>query len=373
MQKLIYLIAIILVISCEQNNKAPSKENKKAKENNGTTTEPVKKLTLEAAEKLIQLPLDCVTKKYPYRLGQTLGSADDLQTPQALHPIFYGCFDWHSAVHGYWSMVKVLQKFPKINRADEVKEILATTITDENVATELAYFEKEINSSFERTYGWAWLLKLAEALHQWEDPLGKELYTKLEPLTQLIIERYKTYLPKLVYPIRTGEHPNTAFGLAFAYDYAVMIKDTVFINLIKKRSKEFYLTDKNCPIKWEPSGYDFLSPCLEEIDIMRRVLAPQEFEKWMDDFMPQLMDKDFTLEVGQVGDRKDGKLVHLDGLNFSRAWVLYGLAKQYPAYNHLISIAHQHIDYSYPNLIGDDYMGGHWLGSFAIYALIQNN
>ncbi len=329
-------------------------------------------LTLQEANTLIELPLACVEHEYPYRLGQTLGGTKDLQTPIALHPVFYGCFDWHSAVHGYWSMVTLVSKFPDLNKANEVKSVLKRNFTKANIAQELAYFKGKHNSSFERTYGWAWLLKLSEALHDWEDPLARELEANLKPLSDLIVNKYIEFLPKLVYPIRVGEHSNTAFGLTFAYDYAKTIGHEKLQTLITKRAKDFYLNDANCPIGWEPSGYDFLSPCFEEIDIMQRILSKTEFETWISVFMPQLADTNFNIEVAKVGDRTDGKLVHLDGLNFSRAWVLYNLANTNPKYAHLKVIANTHVNYSLPNLVGDSYEGGHWLGSFAIYALSQS-
>lgn len=326
--------------------------------------------SIAEANKLIELPLNCVTVEYPNKPGLTLESDADLQSPSALHPIFYGCYDWHSAVHGYWSMVTLLRQFPDLDKAESVKEILKQNITEENVAAEVAYFSKEKNKSFERTYGWTWLLKLSEELYLWEDPLGQELYNNLKPLSDIIVSRYKEFLPKLVYPIRVGEHTNTAFGLSFAYDYAVTVGEQELQHLIAKRAKEFYSNDENCPIMWEPSGYDFLSPCLEEIGLMQRVLDKQEFISWIKNFMPQLQDASYSLAVGEVSDRKDGKLVHLDGVNFSRAWHLYALANQYPdVYGHLKNTANKHVHYSYPNLIGDSYEGGHWLGSFAIYAL----
>lgn len=336
--------------------------------------EPI--FTLAEANKLIELPLHCVGTAYPYKPGETLESKADLVEPISVHPIFYGCFDWHSAVHGYWSMVTLLKQFPEMDKAEAVRNILKEKITSENVATEVAYFEKNINKSFERTYGWAWLLKLSEELHNWNDPMARELEMNLQPFADLIVLRYKEFLPKLNYPIRVGEHTNTAFGLTFAYDYAEAFGELELKQLIEKRAKDFYLNDENCPITWEPSGYDFLSPCLEEIDIMRRVLSPnandangEEFTNWLDKFLPQLANKDYHLKVGEVSDRTDGKLVHLDGLNFSRAWVFYGLAKQYPKYKHLENLANEHLAYSYPNLVGDSYEGGHWLGSFAIYTL----
>ncbi len=199
--------------------------------------------------------------------------------------------------------------------------------------------------------------------------MARELELNLQPLTDLIIDRYIAFLPKLKYPIRVGEHTNTAFGLSFAWDYANTVGHQELKTVIESRAKEFYMNDNNCPIGWEPSGYDFLSPCLEEIDLMRRVLDKTNFDTWISGFLPQLKQESYSIRVGEVLDRTDGKLVHLDGLNFSRAWVLYGLANQYPEYGHLIKIGNEHIKYSLPNLVGDSYEGGHWLGSFAIYAL----
>ena len=330
-------------------------------------------LSLVEANKLVELPLHCVEQQYPNKLNQTLENDSGLLPPSALHPTFFGCFDWHSAVHGYWSMVTLLRQFPNLHKADQIRAILKRNISTENIQQELAYFKKDINKSFERTYGWAWLLKLAEEMHRWDDPLARELQAILLPLNSHIADKYIAFLPKLVYPIRVGEHTNTAFGLAFAHDYAKAFAHRQLTELIENRAKSFYLNDQNCPINWEPSGYDFLSPCLEEIDIMRRVLSKDEFLTWLVKFMPQLIPQpgqaDFTLEVGLVGDRSDGKLVHLDGANFSRAWVLYGLSHKYPQLGHLRQVADQHVAYSYPNLIGDSYEGGHWLASFAILAL----
>ena len=327
-------------------------------------------LTAEMAGRLIELPLACARQEYPNKLNQVIGGEEDLGSPKALHPAFYGCFDWHSAVHGHWSLVALLRQFPDLARAQDAKDVLKVNISTDNIAAEVAYFQGKHNKTYERTYGWAWLLKLDEELGRWEDPLGEELRQNLQPLTKLIAGRYVEFLPKLNYAIRTGEHPNTAFGLAFAYDYATATNDTSLTTAVTDAVRRFYLTDRDCPLGWEPGGYDFLSPCLEEIDIVRRVLPKSEFMSWVDGFLPTLADPGFTLEPGRVSDRTDGKLVHLDGLNFSRAWVLYGLAEQYPErFGHLIAVANEHVDYSLPNLVGDDYEGGHWLGSFALYAL----
>ncbi|MAD75530.1 MAG: hypothetical protein CML20_12210 [Rheinheimera sp.] len=326
-------------------------------------------LTLAEANKLVSLPLHCVETPYPYKTGVTLASAADVKEPRAMHPVFYGCFDWHSAVHGYWSMVTLLRQFPELEQAALIKAILKRNLTADKVAQEVAFFNKDINASFERTYGWAWLLKLSDELHGWQDPLAAELAANLQPLADLIVKRYADFLPRLLYPIRVGEHSNTAFGLSFAYDYAVNHQLTGLQQLITQRAKAYYLQDSNCPINWEPSGFDFISPCLEEIGLMQRILPAKQFLPWLQRFMPQLANADYQLAVGKVSDRSDGKLVHLDGLNFSRAWNLYALANQYPQYAHLRSVADQHLAHSYPNLIGDSYEGGHWLGSFAIHAL----
>ncbi|MFK8011143.1 MAG: DUF2891 domain-containing protein [Marinicellaceae bacterium] len=317
------------------------------------------------------MPIDCVEVEYPNKLNQVLGSEKDLLSPKTLHPAFYGCFDWHSAVHGHWSMVNLIRNFPQLDNAHKIREILQRNITAENIQQEVLYFHGKHNKSWERTYGWAWLLKLAEELHHWDDPLARQLESNLKPLTALMVERFIEFIPKLTYPIRSGEHPNTAFGLTFAFDYAQSVGDHNFVSKITNRAKDFYLSDENCPIEWEPSGFDFLSPCLEEIDIMRRVLNREEFDIWIAKFLPEIKSKEFDMVVGQVSDRSDGKLVHLDGVNFSRAWVLYGLANQYPKYQHLLLIANKHMQYSLPNLVGDSYEGGHWLASFALYALNQ--
>lgn len=328
-------------------------------------------LNYNEAEKILQLPMHCIETEFPNKTGQTLTSATDLGTPQTLHPVFYGCFDWHSAVHGYWSIVELLKMYPELDKNDEIKWRLLQNLNKEKIAQEIAYFDREQEYSFERTYGWAWLLKLQQALDSWETPVGNILSKNLEPLSNKIVEKYKAYLPKLVYPIRVGTHTNTAFGLSFAYDYAIASNDMAFKNLIESRAKDFYLKDADCPIDWEPNGYDFLSPCMEEVDIMRKVLHEHEFKVWIEEFLPQLAYVEFDWDIAIVSDRTDGHLVHLDGLNFSRAWVFFGLAMQYPEYAHLIELGEKHFMHAYPNLVGDDYEGGHWLGSFALYALKQ--
>jgi len=330
---------------------------------------PLAILNLTQAQRLVSLPINCVEVEFPNKLGQTIGGVEDLQSPKELHPAFYGCFDWHSSVHGHWSLVSLLKQFPQLENASEIKKKLLGNISKENIQKEVAYFYGKHNKSYERTYGWAWLLKLAEEIHTWDDATARELEKNLQPLTDLIVQKYIGFLPKLNYPIRVGEHPNTAFGLTFAWDYANTVGHQTLKEMIEKRAKDFYLNDVDCPISWEPSGYDFLSPCLQEAAIMKRVLSVSEFTTWFEKFLPQLKDVNYQLAVGEVSDRTDGKLVHLDGVNFSRAWALYDIVKDLPAYSHLKNIANEHINYSLPNLVGDSYEGGHWLGSFAIYAL----
>ncbi len=357
-------IAFMVLLSCN----TPKKEKLE------TATVEVKKvetpaLNLNQANRLAELPLACVNTEYPNKLGQILGSDNDLKSPKALHPTFYGCFDWHSAVHGHWSMVSLLRQFPNLDKKTEMQNWLLQSISKVNIEKEVEYFHSKHNKSYERTYGWAWLLKLAEELHKWDDVMARKAETNLQPLTDIIVERYIEFLPKLNYPIRVGEHPNTAFGLSFAYDYAVTLNHIELKSLIEQRAKDFYMNDEDCPLSWEPSGFDFLSPCLEEAALMKRVLSREEFKTWIDKFLPQLKDKAFNIEIGKVSDRTDGKLVHLDGVNFSRAWSLNYIAKDLPEFQHLKNIANQHVNYSLPSIVGDSYEGGHWLGSFAIYAL----
>lgn len=380
MKKMTVLIAALAIFSCKGNDEA--REEETVEQDSTLVDEAVAMLeipttvvlTLEEANKLAQLPLNCINVEYPNKLNQTLAGAEDLGEPKELHPAFYGCFDWHSSVHAHWSLVSLLKKFPELKRAEEIREKLKTSLSKENIEAEVKYFSREQESTFERTYGWAWVLKLAEELETWNDPLAEELKNNLQPLTNLMVEKFKEFLPKLNYPIRVGEHTNTAFALALAYDYAETAKNEELKSLIEKRARDYYLNDDDCPISWEPGGFDFLSPCLAEVDIMRRVLSKNAFRMWMDDFMPRLKTRDFTLEVAEVTDRTDGKLVHLDGLNFSRAWVLYGLSHQYPeTYGHLRELADEHVAKSFPNLVGDSYEGGHWLGSFALYAIQESN
>lgn len=332
-------------------------------------TYPAGLLTLAEAQRLAQLPLNCLQKEYPNKLNQTLADASELAGPRTLHPAFYGCFDWHSSVHGHWMLVRLLKMFPEMENAGLIRQKLAENITPENISIEVEYFHRPHEKSWERTYGWAWLLKLAEELHTWNDPLGKQLEITMARLTETIIAMYLEFLPKLNYPIRVGEHTNTAFGLAFAHDYARTTGNQPLLDILEKRALEYYGSDEDCPITWEPGGYDFFSPCLEEANLMRRILKPEAFQGWLQNFLPELASPDYTLVPARVSDRTDGKLVHLDGLNFSRARCLYGIAESLPEYRHLTITALEHIHFSLPSIVDGSYEGEHWLASFALLAL----
>lgn len=335
------------------------------------TSTKTRKLSEKEVTALAQLPFKCLQQEYPNKLQQVLNDSTQLLSPDELHPVFYGCFDWHSSVHGHWLLVRLLKEFPEMSIAAAIREKLDQQFTAEKVNTEIAFFQTKHNESFERTYGWAWLLKLQEELITWEDADAKRWSANLRPLSDMIVGKYCTFLPKLVYPIRSGEHINTAFGLTFAYDYAVLMKIDSLKSIIETKARAFYLNDKDYPLHYEPSGYDFLSGGLEEVDLMRRVLSKKEFAEWLKQFLPALYKKDFALAPGKVSDRSDGKLVHLDGLNFSRAWCLYGLARHDEQFAHLHAIADAHLMHSIPTIVDGEYMGEHWLASFAVLAMLE--
>lgn len=363
MRFIILFSGIVILFGCQSNRQ----EEGTQKEGTVTADRPV--LDITEANRLAELPLACIEREYPNKLNQTLNGDNDLLPPRDLHPSFYGCFDWHSSVHGHWSLVMLLKNFPTLDKSEEMKTFLSERLSAENISREIEYFNPEHNKTFERTYGWAWLLKLAEELYTWDTDLARELYGNLAPLASLISDMFLEFLPKLHYPIRVGTHTNTAFGLTFAYDYAATTGNDSLLLAIKQRSRDFYLYDCKCPMSWEPGGNDFLSPCLEEADIMLRVLDSEEYVEWLNDFIPELSDPSFSLEPGIVTDRSDGQLAHLDGLNFSRAWCLYGIANNIPGYEHLVRVADEHIMHSLPEITGEHYEGGHWLASFALLAL----
>jgi hypothetical protein len=326
-------------------------------------------LTVAQASHFAALALKGIAKEYPNKLDHVIRDAADVKVPRELHPAFYGCFDWHSSVHGHWMLMRLLKIHPDMPEAAAIRTALRANLTKENLAAETAYLKQPGRGTFERTYGWAWLLKLAEELHGWDDPDGRAWSAGLAPLADGFVERYLDFLPKQTYPIRTGVHPNTAFGLAFALDYARTVKHSALEKLIVSRSRDYFGNDANYPASWEPGGEDFLSPALMEADLMRRVLPAEEFRTWFHRFLPEVPPT--LLTPATVTDRSDPKIVHLDGLNLSRAACLWSIARDFPADDPLQKIlttaAGRHAAASLPHVSSGDYAGEHWLASFAVW------
>ncbi len=320
------------------------------------------------AEYLYHFAFECIDQEYPNKLNGVLGDDSYLAPPRELHPAFYGCFDWHSSVHGHWTLVTILNEFPDFKYRKEIIAKLNKTITKENILREIEYFNDQHNKDYERTYGWAWLLKLDEALRETDFPKPDTLQKNLSPLVELLSAKFIEFLDKLNYPIRVGEHNNIAFGMSFVYDYAKKY-DAKLAAKIEEKAGKYFIDDCDCPLTWEPGGFDFLSPCLQEASLMMKVLPEKEFRKWLKDFLPGFEKNPAKfLEPAEVTDRNDGKLAHLDGLNFSRAWCLFELGK---AMNNqkMIDLGTEHFWYSYEKMDSGEYAGAHWLASFALVAL----
>ncbi len=332
-------------------------------------------LTIKGAAHLASLPLKCIGQEFPNKTNHTSNTdSDHVLMPKQLHPTFYGCFDWHSSVHGHWMLIRLLKLFPSMPEAAAIRAALNKTITKENVFNEVKYFSLPLTSSWERTYGWAWILKLDEELCNWNDADAKRWKEAMKPLTQKIVQLWTKFLPKQTYPNRTGVHPNTAFGLVFALDYARTEKNVEFEKAIIASAKNIFLKDKNAPASWEPNGADFLSPSLEEADLMRRVLSPKEFTTWFNQFFTTQSLKHLTI-LPVVSDRTDLQIVHLDGLSFSRSWCMKGLAATLPANDArkklLLRSSVNHLGTALPHVVSGEYGGEHWLASFAVYALLN--
>lgn len=324
----------------------------------------------EHAKVLASLPMACMEREYPNKLNQVLSDSSQLRGPKSLHPAFYGCFDWHSAVHGQWLLIRLMKEFPNFDQS-EIREKLARLLTKENLEGELAYFQREENASFERTYGWAWLLRLHGETYHWDDTLGRQIHENMKPLADLIVESYLKFLPKLNFPIRNGEHTNTAFGLSAAYDYAKLTGRKELVVMISQRAQFYYTKDEDVSLAFEPSGFDFLSPTLEEARLMQKVLDKKEYLRWLNRYLPSLFNPRFSMTPADVTDRTDGKLVHLDGVNLSRARCLYVIARQDKRLAHLRKVADLHLQTSLPRIVDGEYMGEHWLASFALNALLE--
>ena len=352
----VFLAAIAILLACSTSNSQM-------------------RLTETEASHFAALALKCVSREYPNKPEHVINQSDDVKSPKVLHPAFYGCYDWHSSVHGHWMLVRLLKNFPNLKESSQIRAALNANLTVPNLLAEAAYMKQPNRQSFERTYGWAWLLKLAEEVHSWDDTDGDAWADNLQPLVDVIVNNYKTFLPKQNYPIRTGVHPNTAFGLAFAIDYARAIGDREFEKLLDERSRAYFGKDADYPAAWEPGGEDFFSPALMEADLMRRVLKPDEFAKWFEQFLPGAARSTppAVLEPAVVTDRTDPKLVHLDGLNLSRAWCMRSIAQALPANSStrrvLSDAADKHARAALAHVASGDYAGEHWLASFAVFLL----
>ncbi|MDX1500744.1 MAG: DUF2891 domain-containing protein [Thermoanaerobaculia bacterium] len=340
-------------------------------------TPPVGAADLDApfAERFAQLALDCMHREYPNKIAHVLRSDDDVRPPRQLTPAFFGCYDWHSAVHGHWLLVRLARSSPDAPFAAPALAAVDSTLTPEKIAGEVAYLEGEGRTSFERPYGLAWLLQLAAEVREWDEPRARRWAATLAPLEQAAADRLAEWLPKLDYAIRVGEHSQTAFAFGLILDWARAAGDEEMERLIAERVRRFYLGDEACPLHYEPGGQDFLSPCLAEADLVRRLLGAEEFADWLGRFLPGIPSdgSPWALAPAVVSDRSDPKLAHLDGLNLSRAWMLEGIAAGLPSEDPrrpaLRGAAAEHRAAGLEGVTGEHYEGGHWLGSFAVYLL----
>jgi len=335
-------------------------------------------LTDAMAVQLAEKPLHCINREYPNKTAHIINNAGEATlSPKELHPSFYGCFDWHSSVHGHWMLVRLLKTRPHLAIAAEIEKLLQDSFSPGKLQTEADYFTiYPLTNTFERTYGWAWLLKLDQELMTWDDPRARQWHKNLNPLTDKILASWRTYLPKQTYPNRTGVHPNTAFAMVFALDWARAAGDKDFEKQLIDKAKYFYLENTKAPAYLEPDGSDFFSPSLEIADLMRRVLPQKEFVKWLDRFY----DRHSLLNIRKipvVSDLADFQTVHLVGLSFSRAWCMKGIARELPKSHPLKKdfneAADAFLQNAFPLLFQGNYGGDHWLASFAVYALEESN
>jgi Protein of unknown function (DUF2891) len=325
----------------------------------------------------VKLALDGLDREYPNKPAHVMTGPESKLSPREMHPAFFGCFDWHSSVHGHWMLVRLLKLYPEHPQAAEIRTRLDAHFTADFLQREADYFIEKENKSFERMYGWAWTLRLAAELHTWDDEQGRTWRRNFLPLEKKIVELTEAYLPRLSFPIRTGVHPDTAFALGQSLDYARIVGNQGLADLIEKRSREFYAHDKDYNETYEPSGEDFFSPAWNEADLMRRVLSPKEFVTWLDLFLPALRkgERQRLLTPVEVTDVTDGKLVHLAGLDLSRAWTLQGIAHDLPDSDslkpRLLNSANEHAQMGFKYVFSGHYEGEHWLATFAIYTLTR--
>ena len=335
------------------------------------------RLDEHVAARFARMALENVAREYPNHITHLLNGDADAKTPRQLHPAFYGSYDWHSSVHSHWLLVRLLRLFPHAGFAPEIRRLLDRHLTADKLAAEQAYFERPHRATFERPYGLAWLLQLAAELHEWHVAEAMHWHALLAPLEKLAKARFAEWLPKLTHPVRSGEHSQTAFALGMTLDCARITDDRPLASLVESRSRDFYLQDMHAALAYEPSGQDFLSPVLAEADLIRRVLSRKDFAIWLTSFMPQIPvngDTDWLQPVVSK-DQSDGKLVHLDGLNLSRAWMCAGIADALPENDRrgtaMSAIAAAHAAAGLAGIREERYEGSHWLPSFAVYLLTR--
>jgi len=331
-------------------------------------------LTPSLASRFARLALSHVTREYPNKLDHVLETREDLKSPRQLHPIFFGSFDWHSCVHGYWLLATVTRLFPEIDEAASISELFDVQLTSTNVKAEVSYLERESSGTFERPYGWAWLLMLAAELSRHDGKKARKWSQALNQLADVFADRFLIFMPKATYPIRVGTHFNSAFAITLALEYADVASHRALSSALATKAKAWYEGDIDCQA-WEPGGDDFLSSALMEAECMRRVLGPADYSAWLDRFLPRLgVREPATLFTpATVSDRSDGKIAHLDGLNLSRAWCWRSIAQSWPGDDPrrgiALEAAEKHLAASLPYVAGD-YMGEHWLATFALLALL---
>lgn len=333
-------------------------------------------LDAATAGDLAALSLACVDREYPNKPGSVVDGDDAVVPPRLRTPAFFGCFDWHSAVHGHWTMAAILRRFPDVPQREAIRDALDRHLAPDRIAAEVAFFDLPRNRTFERPYGWAWLLRLAAELHAWDDEAGRGWHDALAPLADLLARRVTDYLDRLSVPCREGTHQNTAFALAHVLDWARTTGNGAVAAAVAGRARDFYLTDRHCPVAYEPSGEDFVSPCLAEADLMRRVLFPDAFATWLDGFLPDPASDAFAplRRHAEVRDPEDPRIGHLIGLSFHRAWALKGIAdalgngdRRRGMLNDLAAI---HLASGLEQMAASGYGGEHWLASFALFARI---
>lgn len=337
------------------------------------------RMTDEQVVAFARLAIDGIPREFPNKPSNVMVGPGSVQRPRDMHPVFFGCFDWHSSVHGHWMLVRLAKLYPNASCVPAIHELLDSQLTADKLAAEVAYFDAKENRSFERMYGWAWALRLVAELKTWDHPSAKKWATNLAPLEARIVELTKDYLPRLTYPIRSGVHPDTAFALSQTLDYARTVGDDELEELIVTYAREKYLGDSNYPGHFEPSGEDFFSPAWNEADLMRRVLTQEEFSTWLDGFLPGLNTKNSEvwtlLNPVTVSDVTDPKIVHLAGLNLSRAWAQYGvltaLPKGDPRRGALERSVAAHTKAGLDYVFSGHYEGEHWLATFAVYTLTK--